>query len=227
MKKNKVYIISLFIIIIIVVIIMFFFNLNKIFPKYENKIIEYGNNYQEKNNEQEFFEYVQSATYKKNILSDNEYLQNSKLYKQFIEGDAYDEFLDFIENKGIDITMKINMHLIPDTSYGNIIYVDEQFYGYNDNKQYNSYILIYNQEGNKIYYKSSFEDEGQSINDISDEKIIDIVKNKIKDLNIDISNFSPTIVKEKNNYILEDETNNIKIKYNINKNKIVSLFFNI
>ena len=29
------------------------------------------------------------------------------------------------------------------------------------------------------------------------------------------------------NYILEDETNNIKIKYNINKNKIVSLFFNI
>lgn len=227
MKKNKVYIISLFIIIIIVVIIMFFLNLNKIFPKYENKIIEYGNNYQEKNNEQEFFEYVQSATYKKNILSDNEYLQNSKLYKQFIEGDAYDEFLNFIENKGIDITMKINMHLIPDTSYGNIIYVDEQFYGYNDNKQYNSYILIYNQEGNKIYYKSSFEDEGQSNNDISDEEIIDIVKNKIKDLNIDISNFSPTIVKEKNNYILEDETNNIKIKYNINKNKIVSLFFNI
>lgn len=227
MKKNKVYIISLFIIIIIVVIIMFFLNLNKIFPKYENKIIEYGNNYQEKNNEQEFFEYVQSATYKKNILSDNEYLQNSKLYKQFIEGDAYDEFLNFIENKGIDITMKINMHLIPDTSYGNIIYVDQQFYGYNDNKQYNSYILIYNQEGNKIYYKSSFEDEGQSNNDISDEKIIDIVKNKIKDLNIDISNFSPTIVKEKNNYILEDETNNIKIKYNINKNKIVSLFFNI
>lgn len=227
MKKNKVYIISLFIIIIIVVIIMFFLNLNKIFPKYENKIIEYGNNYQEKNNEQEFFEYVQSATYKKNILSDNEYLQNSKLYKQFIEGDAYDEFLNFIENKGIDITMKINMHLIPDTSYGNIIYVDEQFYGYNDNKQYNSYILIYNQEENKIYYKSSFEDEGQSNNDISDEKIIDIVKNKIKDLNIDISNFSPTIVKEKNNYILEDETNNIKIKYNINKNKIVSLFFNI
>lgn len=227
MKKNKVYIISLFIIIIIVVIIMFFLNLNKIFPKYENKIIEYGNNYQEKNNEQEFFEYVQSATYKKNILSDNEYLQNSKLYKQFIEGDAYDEFLNFIENKGIDITMKINMHLIPDTSYGNIIYVDEQFYGYNDNKQYNSYILIYNQEGNKTYYKSSFEDEGQSNNDISDEEIIDIVKNKIKDLNIDISNFSPTIVKEKNNYILEDETNNIKIKYNINKNKIVSLFFNI
>lgn len=227
MKKNKVYIISLFIIIIIVVIIMFFLNLNKIFPKYENKIIEYGNNYQEKNNEQEFFEYVQSATYKKNILSDNEYLQNSKLYKQFIEGDAYDEFLNFIENKGIDITMEINMHLIPDTSYGNIIYVDEQFYGYNDNKQYNSYILIYNQEENKIYYKSSFEDEGQSNNDISDEKIIDIVKNKIKDLNIDISNFSPTIVKEKNNYILEDETNNIKIKYNINKNKIVSLFFNI
>ena len=40
--------------------------------------------------------------------------------------------------------MKINMHLIPDTSYGNIIYVDEQFYGYNDNKQYNSSLYAQN-----------------------------------------------------------------------------------
>lgn len=227
MKKSKLYIISLFIIIIVIVMVVFFLNSNVIFTKYENKIIEYGNNYQEKDNEQEFLEYVQSATYKKNIQSDNEYLQNSKLYKQFIEGNAYDEFLDFVDNKKIDITMEINMNLIPDTSYGNILYVDEKFYGYEDNKQYNSYILIYNQEENKIYYKCSFEDEGQSNNDISDEKIMDVVKNKIKELNIEISNFSPTIVKEKNNYILEDKNNHIKIKYNINKNEIVSLFFNL
>ena len=227
MRKSKLWIKVALITVVIIIIIILVKNFNTILFNYENKVVEYDNNYIKEDSEKEFLDYVKSATYRRNLNDESQCLKNNKLYMKFIMGDALDDKNVFLQNNNDKTVLSdLKTFLIPDTNYGDIIYIEENFY----EGLYGSYILIYNEDVNKIYYKVSFENEELTINKEFDEdieKIKETIKKEIDELNINITNFAPNVTQEKNTYILEDENNNIKIKYNISKERIIELFWDL
>lgn len=239
MNKSKNILNFVLIVIIIGIYLLLLSNMNYFIYDYNNKIQEYDNKYEIKSESNKLFEYINLSTIYTTVSQEDLYMmQNNELIinilKKYFEMNR-EEVIKYIQQTK-------NMRLIPNTKYGDIIYL------YSDTNRYGGqiYQLVFTKDFKNIYFAASYDIEEDTnikvnVNQItqnSEDKneFLEEVKRQMENLGLtNFFDFNPDTIAlrkyarsmlsslETNVYEVRDIKNNIVVCYDKEIDKIREL----
>lgn len=223
--KVKIIIICIFILFSLYLLLSTVINIYR--TKYETTPYSFNVDSQELSNSDEFFNYLESANTKRKLNQEE---------LSIFEKEDISELIDFfylstnktltslIDNNYDNLKSLYNSYLIPDTKFGDIFYI--VFNIYNEDISINV-VLAFTQELENIFFYNTnninYLKNNSDIPTLDKNEILDNSKTILdkytflKDYNLSLD----SIAVQDNYYILEDFSNNIYIKLNIDNEEII------